>query len=146
VLDTTRRIRAEVYNRLASTGRAPSVAELAESTGAGRDSVEDDLCLLHDGHDLVLGTNGEVRMALPFSAVPTRFTVTADGVDHWANCAWDALAIPITLKQNATISAEVDGDTATIEMDVTDGTLAAPDGLVHFAVPARRWWDDIVDT
>jgi hypothetical protein len=29
---------------------------------------------------------------------------------------------------------------------VEGGALRASEGLVHFAVPARRWWDDIVFT
>ena len=146
MLDTTRRVLAEVYDRLAATGRSPSVEQLAEATGADRTSVRHDLRLLHETHDLVLGADGEVLMALPFSAVPTLFTVTAEGVDHWANCAWDALAIPIALDQDATISAETGGDRRIVEMTVVDGALAALDGLVHFAVPARRWWDDIIET
>jgi hypothetical protein len=29
---------------------------------------------------------------------------------------------------------------------VTDGKLVESDCVVHFSVPARRWWDDIVFT
>ena len=51
---------------------------------------------LQDGHDhaLVLQENGmELRMAHPFSAVPTPYRVSAAGRWWYANCAWDAFGV-----------------------------------------------------
>jgi hypothetical protein len=45
-------------------------------------------CELDARHAIFLepGT-AQIRMATPFSAVPTPFTVTAEGITYWANCA-----------------------------------------------------------
>ena len=30
-----------------------------------------------------------------------------------------------------------------MQLRVTDGTLEPAEGVAHFAVPARRWWENI---
>ena len=98
---------------------------------------------MHDAHILVLQPRGEVLMANPFSAVPTPF-VTEVGDRRWfGNCIWDALGILATLHANGRVvtSCAECGDAMVLE--VSDGVVSG-DGIIHFALPARRWWDDIV--
>ncbi len=85
-------------------------------------------------------------MALPFSAVPTDYRVVADDREWWANCAWDSLAIPAVLRIDATIDARWHDTGEPIELAVAGGTLTSTGGFIHFAIPARQWWDDIVET
>lgn len=144
--ETTRAIRNLVYQHLASRGRAPSSKEMAAELGLGAEEARHALRSLHAGHDLVLDESGEVAMALPFSARPTPFVVASGPIDYWANCAWDALAVPLVVRRDATIRAEWAVDGTSFEITVTGETLDAAEGVVHFAVPARRWWDDIFDT
>jgi len=33
-----------------------------------------------------------------------------------------------------------------LRLDVAGGKLVGAEGIVHFSVPARQWWDDIVFT
>ena len=70
------------------------------------------------------------------------------GDRRWfANCAWDALAIPAALGTDAEIDAPwLDGGSP-VDLRIVDGRLEGDtDACVHFVVPARHWWDDIVHT
>lgn len=140
-----RAVRFEVYRSLADTGLAPDAAELAALAG-GADAAAASLRRLHDAHALVLDGDGALRMALPFSAVATDHRVVSDGGTWWANCAWDSLAIPIALDIDATIQATWLDTAEPVGLAVVDGELTDPTGFIHFEIPARRWWDDIVET
>jgi hypothetical protein len=132
-------LRRQVYRLFVELGRAPTREELG---GAG---VDDGLRRLHDAHALVLhpGTT-EIRMANPFSAVPTPHRVECDGRSWYANCAWDALGIPAALHADGRVESECADCGKPVELEVRDGRLArGADLVVHFLVPARRWWDDI---
>lgn len=137
-------LRREVYQRLAATGAAPGRAELDESLGA--EAADRALRELHDAHQLVLGDENEILMALPFSAVPTTHRVVGESGAWWANCAWDALAIPVALGVDAAVEATWLDTGEPVDLAVVDAELSSSEGFVHFVVPARRWWDDIVET
>jgi hypothetical protein len=138
------RLRRHVYEHLAAHGRAPDRGDLVG--WAGSDDVDVLLRELHQRHALVLDESGEIRMALPFSAIPTDHRVVSGDRSWWANCAWDALAIPAALGIDASIEATWLGAGDPVELAIVEGELADVDGFVHFVVPARRWWDDIVET
>ncbi len=98
-------LRDEIYRCFVERGGPPTVHEVAELTG-GVDEARTALRRLHDAHMAVLGADGEIRMALPFAARPTEHrVVTDDGRSWWANCAWDALAIPVAMGIDARIEA-----------------------------------------
>jgi hypothetical protein len=104
---------------------------------------------LHDSHQIVLDDSGRsdvIRMALTFSAIPTDHRVETADRSWWANYAWDALAIPAALGIDARIDARWLDSDAPVELAVVDGRLTGGDGFLHFTVPARSWWDDIVET
>lgn len=144
--DTDWAVRSTVYRALAHTGTLPDGDELAHVAG-GLDALAERLGALHDHHQLVLDGDGVIRMALPFSAVPTEHVVRSGERSWFANCAWDALAIPAALGADAVIDAPWAGDGSPVDLRVVDGELVGDlDGVVHFVVPARRWWDDIVET
>lgn len=137
-------LRHAIYQHFADKGEAPTVAALA-AVHPGVD-VAVALARLHEAHAVVLDTDGEIRMALPFSAVPTPHVVRSGERRWWANCAWDSMAIPAALDIDATITSEwMDADGA-VTLTVRSGELSPLEGHVHYAIPARRWWDDIVET
>jgi len=140
-------VRRAIYQRFAASGRAPRVAEVAGWVG-GAEEADAVLRRLHDAHLLVLGDDGEILMGLPFSAVATSHRVVAGDRSWWANCAWDALAIPAALGIDAGIEAEWMGTGEPVGLRVVDGRLEhhGDRGFVHFEMPAARWWDDIVET
>ena len=82
-------------------------------------------------------------MALPFSSVPTPFTVEGGGRSWFANCAWDAFGIPILVGCDAVISTTCQDCDGKIVYRVENRRLADSHGVVHFGVPAAKWWDNI---
>ena len=142
-------LRSRIYRHIVDTGAMPQLAELRLEVD-DRDSLETRLRELHDAHMIVLDDRsdrlGEIRMALPFAAEPTNFRVETSGGAWWANCAWDSLAIAAALHQDARISSTWRDTGDTFERNIVDGQLDDVAGLIEFQVPARRWWDNIVET
>ncbi|MDQ3525508.1 MAG: alkylmercury lyase family protein, partial [Chloroflexota bacterium] len=111
------------------------------------DDVLHALRSLDEMHSVFLTGDGRgVLMANPFSAVPTPFRVSADGVDYWANCAWDMLGVPAALGRDATIHATYAADDTTTEIQVVNGDVEGAPGIVHFQQPFRAWYDDLSHT
>lgn len=136
-------LRRHLYDEIVRTCKVPSVAAIAQHFRISAEHVRAALRRMHDAHALVLQPSGEVLMANPFSAVPTPF-VTETGKKQWfGNCIWDALGILGTLAADGRVltSCGCCGDKMLLE--VRDDKVTG-DGIIHFALPARRWWDDIV--
>jgi hypothetical protein len=85
-------------------------------------------------------------MALPFSAVATDFRVEAGNRSWYANCAWDGLGILAALACDGLVATHCPDCGEAFGLVVRDGRLEPSDCVVHFVVPAARWWDDIVYT
>jgi len=136
-------LRAHIYKTIVDTGVAPSVASLAADFEVGQGDVRAALTRMHDAHMLVLQPSGEILMANPFSAVPTPFVTEVDGRRWFGNCIWDALGILATLHSDGRVltSCGCCGDSLSLELH---GAALIGDGIIHFALAARRWWDDIV--
>ncbi|HST16212.1 MAG TPA: organomercurial lyase [Gaiellaceae bacterium] len=102
---------------------------------------------LHDEHALVLNpATAEIRMANPFSAVPTAYRVHADGRWWYANCAWDAFGVLSALAYDGRIESSCPDCGEPYFFEVAGQTSDRPDLLFHCLVPAAHWWDDIVFT
>src|ERR1700724_215700 len=93
-----------IYRHFAQTGQRPSLEVIADGVGSDVSRVREAYARLRAQRVLVLESDGEsIRMAPPFSGVPTQHVVTAEGVSYFANCAWDALGIPAALQKPATV-------------------------------------------
>ena len=142
------RIRNHLYASFVQEGNAQEPWEAARALGIDEAEAEAAYRRLHDAHALVLheGTS-RIRMLNPFAAGETSHRVTAAGRTWFANCAWDALGIPAALHAEGRIESRCPDCGEPLELEVRAGGLArGAELLVHFAVPARRWWDDIVFT
>ena len=140
------RIRNHVYGSFVEHGHAPSPGEIGAAAGVGEEAAAESLRRLHDAHALVLQPGSTaIRMLNPFSAVETPHRVEAAGRAWYANCAWDALGIPHALHEgDARIESRCPDCDEQLELELRDCELVHVAGLlVHFIVPARRWWDDI---
>jgi hypothetical protein len=145
-IDTT--VRLHIYETFLADGAPPSVANTSRALGLASNDAAAAYDRLAAGRVIVLEPRTrDVRMAAPLSAVPTRFRVrVGDGRSYYANCVWDALGVLAMLGQNGDVDATCADCDAPVELRVTDGALAPSDAVVHFAVPAARWWEDIVFT
>jgi hypothetical protein len=143
------RIRNFVYGSFVRAGDVVSPADTAAALALDEETVAASYRRLHDAHALVLEP-GEtrIRMLNPFSTVETPHRVDAAGREWFANCAWDALGVPAALHEDDAVVVSRCPDCGDrLELEVRGGALADGDDLlVHFVVPARRWWDDIVFT
>ncbi len=122
-------------------GRAPTPGEVGDAA-----EVVAAWARLHDAHALVLDAGGELRMANPFSAVPTAYRVQADGRRWYANCAWDAIGICAALHVDGRVETSCPDCGEPIVIEVRDGRPDDESVLFHCLVPAREWWSDIVFT
>jgi hypothetical protein len=150
--------RAFVYNYFADTTHAPSVDETANHFNISVEEAGELYKELHNRHAFFLEPETlTIRMANPFSGIPTEFKVHANGKTYFANCAWDMLGIPIVLHCNAIIEAVFTESNETVQLEIRDGKVAqaavlgggdAALGslLVHFPLPFARWYDDLVFT
>jgi hypothetical protein len=140
-------VRAAIYARVMSSGVVPSAAELAPALEGSVADVRASFARLAEAHVLVLQSgNEEILMAAPFSAVPTSFLVTAGDFKAFANCIWDALGVLATLHRDGEVRTACACCGTAMTIVVSQGELAQRDGVVHFAVPAAKWWDNIVFT
>ena len=143
-----RDVRLAVYRKVVEEGRPPTAPEIAGGLGVSTPDVEASLGRLADGHVLVLAPGTPyIWMANPFSAIPTHFEVLVGNRQYFGNCIWDALGIPACLKTDGRIHTYCPDCSEPLSLDVRDGSLeASTENVIHFAVPAARWWDDIGST
>jgi hypothetical protein len=139
-------LRQYIYRHLISEQQAPLVVQMAAALAVSSREVRAGLRRLAKTHAFALQANGELWRAAPFSAIPTAFPVQAGRRSWWANCIWDALGIPAMLHKDATLPASCGCCNSEMTLMVKSGTLSGPRGIIHIAVPARHWYDDIVFT
>jgi hypothetical protein len=138
-------VRVALYESFVASGRAPIAAEIAGSLDASVGEVEGALRRLHDAHVIVLAPGTPyVWMANPLSALPTPYEVEIGDRVFWGNCIWDALGIVAMLGSGGRVNNRCPDCGGTMQVEVRDDRLVSSDeGIVHYAVPAARWWDDI---
>lgn len=140
-------VRLAVYRHFASTVEAPSLAKIAAQCECSEQEVRAAYVRLRVNRVLLLEPDGEtIRMAPPFSGVPTPHTVDVGRHRYFANCAWDALGILAALHQEGVVHSSCGQSGALLDLRVSlDGPAPSP-WLFHCQVPAARWWVDLVFT
>ena len=140
-------VKLAIYQHFAETGRAPSPTEISSRVASDRASVRESYQRLRMQRLLVIEADGEsIRMAPPFSGIPTGHRVEADGMEYFANCAWDALGIPAALRKSAVVHSRCAQSGAPLRLPVSLEGPELSDWLFHCLVPAAKWWEDIVFT
>jgi len=140
--------RAYIYDRFAATARAPSAVDIAQHFELTLEQAESILRALHDQHALFLepGTT-RLRMANPFSAIETPFSVRVAGQSYWANCAWDTFGIAAALHADeAEIQSICSATGRPVRLRLAGGAVAPTAAVVHFLLPFQQWYDDLAHT
>jgi len=139
-----RDVRIHVFNEAAATGRVPQAPAIAQALGRSEGDVRVALHTLAAAKVLILAPNdADIWAANPFCAVPSGFRVAAAGKHYWGICIWDALGIAAALGSDAVITAPCGDCGTSMSLEVRDGQLSRGEGIVHFAIPAHHWWDNI---
>ena len=144
-LDT--QVKLTIYRHFAETGERPSLQAVSETVGSDVSSVREVYFRLRAQRVLVLEPDGvSIRMAPPFSGVPTQHVVIVDGTSYFANCAWDSFGIPAALYRPGHVHSRCEQSGEPIDLQI--GLEGPPpcSWLFHCLVPAAKWWDDIVFT
>jgi hypothetical protein len=87
-----------IYRYFAETGQRRSLQVVAERVDADVNNIREAYVRLRAQRVLVLEPDEvSIRMAPPFSGVPTQHVVIVDETNYFANCAWDSFGIPAAL-------------------------------------------------
>lgn len=127
-------------------GVAPRAEDLARILRGSVEDVEASLVRMAGNRTLSLFPDRrEIRMAHPFSALPTPFRVRASG-SWWANCAWCAMGILAALGEDGDVYTVCAHCQRPVTWRMRSGAVHGGDSLIHFLVPASQWWVDVVRT
>ena len=141
-------VRLHILRELIAGGAAPSVEDTGATLGVSTSDAATAFDRLAANRVIVLrpGTR-DVLMAAPLSAVPTPHVVRmADERSLYGNCVWDALGVIAMLGRDGDVETVCADCEAPLTLTVRGEALEPTDAVVHFAVPAARWWEDIVFT
>lgn len=145
--DFDRSIRLHIYRHHVETGRPPTAAETAEALSTTADEVEAAYRRLAEGHVIVLSPGTlDILMSNPLSAIPTPFRVEIGERSWYGNCIWDALGVVAMLGGTGRVVAACGQSGEPMTLIVEKGELLTASGVIHFALPAARWWDNIIFT
>jgi hypothetical protein len=146
-VDFDSEVRAAIYAWFVEETRAPAVTDLATLLGEDPEAIRDAFGRLFRKRVLFLEPDGEtIRMAPPFSGVATQHRVRVGDREYFANCSWDSLGIPAALHAPGEVVSRCEQTLQPIRLHVgREGPEPQP-VVAHFAVPAAKWWADLVYT
>jgi alkylmercury lyase-like protein len=146
-LDFDSQVRTAIYAWIVEGTDAPSIDDLAGVLQARPEAIRDAYGRLFRKRVLFLEPDGEtIRMAPPFSAVPTQHRVRVGEREYFANCSWDSLGIPVALHQPGEVFSRCEQTLEPIHLRVGRQGPEPEAVVAHFAVPAAKWWADLVYT
>jgi hypothetical protein len=143
------RLRAFLYQEIIERNRWPTLAAIASNFQVDVAQARTALGDLKIGKSaLVNPQTGELWMAGPFSDRETPYRVHANAKSWCANCAWDMLGVVALVGAGARVEARCTdcSEPMSFDVDPVRGPAAGDGGVVHFLVPAGRWYDDIAYT
>ena len=142
-----RDVRLFVYGHFVDEGAPPSVGEAAAALATSQETVEAAFRRLEAARVLVFAPGTlNIWMANPLCAHPTPFWVETARGAWWGTCVWDALGIPAMLGIDGVIASFCADCSEPLTLRVEGGELRSDEGVAHFAVPARQWWENIAYT
>ena len=141
-------LRVAVYRVFAESGVAPSVHDLAGEVGVAVADVVAGLGRLAGARHLVLGRDGAIVMAHPFSSINLGFSVMGSSTLWWGGCAWDSFALPnlIPSEHSVLVATTCPGCGRALSWVVEDAGPPEGDEVAHFLIPMAHAWDDVVRT
>lgn len=128
-------------------GHAPEAASLAALLQASTSEVEKGLYELQKYHGVVLHPHQpKIWVIHPFSLAPTNFFVQSKRGQWWGNCAWCSLGVAALLNEDVKITTTIGAETKQIEINIVNGKLQEPNYYIHFPIPMKNAWDNVIYT
>ena len=134
-------VRLFIYQHITEKERPPTVAETAARFQFSIDRAREIYKELHQRHAIFLdpGT-ANIRIANPYSAIPTTFRVHTHRHSYWANCAWDAFGIPAMLSADARIETVCADNQQAVNIGIEQGRIQAEAIFRQLGLTAPFWY------
>ena len=144
------RVRQFIFEHFLEHAAPPVVEQVMGTFSISRAEATDVLRNLEAARHIALvpGT-ARILMAFPFSAIATPFQATVRGRSHFANCAWDAIALHAMLGEETRVHSFCHHCAAPVQVELRDGhatLIDPPESIVYLALRPADWWGDIVTT
>jgi len=141
-------VRTFIFETFVATTRAPQLTEIMQAFNLSTEQATDVLFALHEKHAIFLDPGTiDIRIANPFSAIPTPFLVDVNDKTYTANCAWDCFGVVAALHaKEALIHSVCTQSAMPVHMEIHQGQVVPTSTLIHVLVPFQQWYDDMVFT
>jgi hypothetical protein len=144
---TNSNLHFNIIQYIINNGFAPDVPVLAEILQLNNEEVIQGLYSLQEYHGVVLHPNdSKVWVIHPFSLAPTNFLVKSSKGIWWGNCAWCSLGIAALLKEDITITTRIGAYDKQVEIHITNGEVQEKNLYIHFPIPMKNAWDNVIYT
>lgn len=136
-----------IVRHVVDHGFAPDLQALSATLGCTEIETAAGLDALQAEHGVVLHPNSNrIWVVHPFSLAPTTFWVRAGEKSWWGNCAWCSLGVAALVGGDVTITTTLGAHDRQVELHIRDGRVVEEYLFVHFPVPMRRAWDNVLYT
>ena len=136
-----------ILEHIINEGYAPNPETLSSILNASVADIEKGLYELQEYHGVVLHPNKpEIWVIHPFSLAPTNFFIQSSKGIWWGNCAWCSLGVAALLKEDLTITTNLGAQDQQVKIHITKGEILEDDYFVHFPIPMKNAWDNVIYT
>jgi len=136
-----------IIKTIIDRGFAPDLDELCEIFHTEKINVINALQKLQKYHGVVLHPNEpKIWVIHPFSLAPTNFYITTEDGEWWGNCAWCSLGIAALLNKDLSIHTTIGAETKAIVINIVQGEIQEKDYLIHFPIPMKEAWNNVIYT
>ena len=123
------------------------MADMMQHFGKSEEEVVKGLYDLQEYHGAVLHPNTpKVWVIHPFSLAPTNFVVKSARGLWWGNCAWCSLGVAALLREDLSITTSLGAHGEKVVINITDGEIDRKDLYIHFPIPMKNAWDNVIYT
>jgi hypothetical protein len=134
-----------IIRHILDRGYAPDTQELSRLLDLPEETAVSALKRLAEDHGVVLHPDEPKIWAIhPFSLAPTQFWVRSGDRAWWGNCGWCSLGIAALVEGDVTISTSFGAEGRPVDLHVCSGRMVEGQYLIHFPVPMRKCWDNVV--
>lgn len=136
-----------IIREIIQNGFAPSVQDLSDIFQADQQQIIKGLNDLQEYHGVVLHPHEPKNWVIhPFSLAPTNFYLKSKKGEWWGNCAWCSLGVAALLKDDVKITTTIGAETKQIEINIIDGEIQEKNYCIHFPIPMKNAWDNVIYT
>lgn len=136
-----------IIREIIKNGFAPNVEDLSIILQSDQEQIIQGLNDLQDYHGVVLHPNEpKIWVIHPFSLAQTNFYLKSKKGEWWGNCAWCSLGVATLLEDDVKIITTIGAETKQIEINIIDGEIQEKNYCIHFPIPMKNAWDNVIYT